>query len=146
MKKLMFLFVCLFALNLAVWADKDKPIHVTEMPKEARSFIRNHFAGQSVATAKVDDDFRSKGYDVVFTNGDKVEFNKKGKWTSVDCEHSQVPQAVIPVAIQKYLATNYPDAKVLKIEVTDHKGYEIELNNGFEIEFDKKFKVIEIDK
>ena len=50
------------------------------------------------------------------------------------------------MAIQQYLAKNYPDAKILKIEKTDRKGYEVDLNNGFDIEFDKKFNVIEFDR
>ena len=146
MKKLAFLFVSLLVVNLAAWAGNDKPIKVSEMPKAAQHFIQNHFAGQSIAVAKVETDFMNKSYDVIFTNGDKVEFDKKGNWTNVDCEHTQVPQAVIPMAIQKYLAKNYPDAYVLKIELTDRKGYDVDLNNGFDIEFDKRFNVIEIDR
>ena len=146
MKKLAFLFVSLLVVNLSVWAGNDKPIKVSEMPKAAQHFIQNHFAGQSIAVAKVETDFMNKSYDVIFTNGDKVEFDKKGNWTNVDCEHTQVPQAVIPMAIQKYLAKNYPDAYVLKIELTDRKGYDVDLNNGFDIEFDKRFNVIEIDR
>lgn len=146
MKKITFLFVCLFALNLTVWAGNDKPIQVTEMPKSAQQFIKNHFANQSIAMAKVETEFMDKNYDVIFTNGDKVEFDKKGKWTKVDCEHSQVPQAIIPMAIQHYVAKNYPDAKVVKIEVTDRKGYDVDLSNGFDIEFDKKMNVRDIDR
>ena len=146
MKMLAFLFVSLLMVNLSVWAGNDKPIKVSEMPKAAQHFIQNHFAGQSIAVAKVETDFMNKSYDVIFTNGDKVEFDKKGNWTNVDCEHTQVPQAVIPMAIQKYLAKNYPDAYVLKIELTDRKGYDVDLNNGFDIEFDKRFNVIEIDR
>lgn len=146
MKKLVFLFACLFALNLTVWAGNDKPIQVTEMPKSAQQFIKNHFANQSIAMAKVETEFMDKNYDVIFTNGDKVEFDKKGKWTKVDCEHSQVPQAIIPMAIQHYVAKNYPDAKVVKIEVTDRKGYDVDLSNGFDIEFDKKMNVRDIDR
>ena len=146
MKKITFLFVCLFALNLTVWAGNDKHIQVTEMPKSAQQFIKNHFANQSIAMAKVETEFMDKNYDVIFTNGDKVEFDKKGKWTKVDCEHSQVPQAIIPMAIQHYVAKNYPDAKVVKIEVTDRKGYDVDLSNGFDIEFDKKMNVRDIDR
>jgi len=146
MKKLLFLFVCLFTLSLNVSADNDKPIQVSEMPKAAQQFIKNHFANQSVAMAKVEQEFMSKSYDVIFTNGDKVEFDKKGKWTNVDCKHTQVPQAIIPAAIQRYVNKNYPDAKVLQIELTDRKGYDVDLSNGFELEFDKRFNVIEIDR
>ena len=146
MKKLAFLFVGLFVMTLTVWAGNDKPIQVEELPKAAQHFIKSHFADQSVAMAKMETEFMDKSYDVIFTNGDKVEFDKKGKWTSVDCKHTQVPAEVIPVDVQKYVTRNYPDAKIQKIEVTDRKGYEIDLSNGFDIEFDKKMNVIDIDR
>ena len=146
MKKIAFLFICLFTMSLSVWAGNDKPIDVTEMPKAAQTFIKAHFANQSVAMAKMENEFMSKSYDVIFTNGDKVEFDKKGNWTNVDCEHTQVPVAIIPQAIQAYVTKNYPQAKVLKIEKNDRKGYDIDLSNGFDIEFDKKFRVVEIDR
>ena len=146
MKKMLFLFVSLFVMNLAVFADNDKPIQVTEMPKAAQQFINSHFANQSVALAKIETEFLDKTYDVIFTNGDQVEFDKKGNWIKVDCERTQVPSEIIPVAIQQYVNKNYPDAKVLKIELTDRKGYDIDLSNGFEIEFDKKMRVVEIDR
>ena len=146
MKKLTLLFVGMFALNLAVWAGNDKPIQVSEMPKAAQQFIKSHFANLSVAVAKVETEFLDKNYDVIFTNGDKLEFDKKGKWTKVDCEYSEVPQAVVPVAVWNYVSQHYPNVKVLKIELTDRKGYEVELNNGFEIKFNKNMKVVEIDR
>jgi hypothetical protein len=127
-------------------AGNDKPIQVSEMPKAAQLFIKNHFADLSVAMAKVETDFLDKNYDVVFTNGNKVEFDKKGNWTNVDCEHTQVPVAILPEAIRQYVTQNYPDAKVLKIEVTDRKGYDVELSNGFELEFDKRMNVIDVDR
>ena len=146
MKKMLFLFVSLFVMNLVAFADNDKPIQITDMPKAAQEFIQRHFANQSVALAKIDAEFLDKTYDVVFTNGDQVEFDKKGNWIKVDCERTQVPSEIIPVAIQQYVTKNYPDAKVLKIELTDRKGYEVDLSNGFEIEFDKKMRVVEIDR
>ena len=146
MKKIVFLFISLFAMNLVALAGNDKPIQVSEMPKAARLFIKNHFADLLVAMAKVETDFLDKNYDVVFTNGNKVEFDKKGNWTNVDCEHTQVPVAILPEAIRQYVAKNYPDAKVLKIEVTDRKGYDVELSNGFELEFDKRMNVIDVDR
>ena len=116
------------------------------MPKAAQQFINSHFANQSVALAKIETEFLDKTYDVIFTNGDQVEFDKKGKWIKVDCKHTQVPSEIVPVTIQQYVAKNYPDAKVLKIELTDRKGYDVDLSNGFDIEFDKKMRVVEIDR
>ena len=146
MKKWTILFVSMLVMSVTVWAGNDKPIQISEMPKAAQQFIQKHFANQTVAVAKVETEFMDKNYDVIFTNGDKVEFNKKGQWTNVDCKHTQVPVEVIPLAIQKYVSQHYSGAKVVKIEVTDRKGYEVDLNNGFDIEFDKKMNVIEIDR
>ena len=146
MKKLFLLFVCLFSLSLASWAGHDKPIQVSELPKKAQEFLQGHFAGQSVALAKVDKELMHHSYEVIFDNGNEVEFNKKGEWTSVDCKQSQVPAALVPKRIQEYVGKHYPKAKIRKIELTDHKGYEVKLDNGFELEFDKKMNIKDIDR
>ena len=138
MKKLVFLLVCLFTLQTVARADDDKPIQVTQMPQLAQQFIKQHFSDSKVALAKME------SYEVIFTNGNKVEFDKKGNWEEVDCKHTSVPVAIIPAAIQKYVTTNYPDAKVLKIE-RDKKDYEVKLSNRTELKFDLKFNLIDID-
>ena len=107
-------------------------------------FIKQHFADSKVALAKMESDFFYKSYEVIFTNGDKVEFDNKGNWEEVNCKYSSVPTAIIPAAIQKYVATNYPDAKILKIE-RDKKDYEVKLSNRTELKFDLKFNLIDID-
>ena len=144
MKKLVFLLVCLFTLQTVARADDDKPIHVTQMPQPAQQFIKQHFADSKVTLAKMESDFFYKSYEVIFTNGDKVEFDNKGNWEEVNCKYSSVPTAIIPAAIQKYVATNYPDAKILKIE-RDKKDYEVKLSNRTELKFDLKFNLIDID-
>ena len=144
MKKLVFLLVCLFTLQTVARADDDKPIQVTQMPRLAQQFIKQHFSDSKVALAKMESDFLYKSYEVTFTNGNKVEFDKKGNWEEVDCKHTSVPVAIIPAAIQKYVTTNYPDAKVLKIE-RDKKDYEVKLSNRTELKFDLKFNLIDID-
>ena len=75
MKKLVFLLVCLFTLQTVARADDDKPIQVTQMPQQAQQFIKQHFADSKVALAKMESDFFYKSYEVIFTNGDKVEFD-----------------------------------------------------------------------
>lgn len=146
MKKIAFLLVSFCMVSLMAWAGKDKPIQVSDMPKAAQRFVKQHFPNRSVALAKVETDFMSKSYDVIFTNGDKLEFDKRGKWTHIDCEHSQVPVEIIPAAIRKYMEQHYPDTKVLEIELDDDGEYEVELSNGFEIEFDKRMRVKDIDR
>ncbi len=144
MKKLLFLFVCLFTLQTVVKADDDKPIQVTQMPKAAQQFIKQHFADSKVALAKMENDLLSKSYEVIFTDGNKIEFDKKGNWEEVNCKFTSVPLQVIPQPIQQYINTNYPDTKVLVIE-RDSKDYEVKLSNRVELKFDLKFKLIDID-
>lgn len=144
MKKLLLLFVCLFTLQTIARADDDKPIQVSQSRRRHSSSSNNTLPASNIAMAKVESDFLQKSYDVIFTDGNKVEFDKKGNWTEVNCKFSVVPQGIIPSPIQKYTATNYPDAKVLKIE-RDKTDYEVKLSNGWELKFDSKFNLIDID-
>ena len=90
MKKLVFLLVCLFTLQTVARADDDKPIQVTQMPQLAQQFIKQHFSDSKVALAKMESDFLYKSYEVIFTNGNKVEFDKKGNWEEVDFPKREV--------------------------------------------------------
>lgn len=144
MKKVFLFLVCLFTLQTVVMADDDKPIQINQLPQPAQAFIKQYFPATKVAIAKMETDLFDKSYDVIFTNGDKLEFDKRGAWTEINCKYSAVPVSVIPVQIQKYVSANYPEVKVLRIE-KDRKDYEIKLSNGWEIKFDFKFNVIDID-
>ena len=112
MKKVFLFLVCLFTLQTVVMADDDKPIQVNQLPQPAQTFIKQYFPTAKVAMAKMETDLFDKSYDVIFTNGDKLEFDKRGAWTEVNCKYSSVPGNVMPAQIQKYVSTNYPDAKV----------------------------------
>ena len=144
MKKLFLVLVSVFAMSVTAMAIEDKPVEVNKMPHKAQKFIKDHFGTHQVAMAKMETDFLSKSYDVIFTNGDKVEFDKKGEWTNIDCEYSSVPSDVIPAAIHAYVNKNYPNAKVKQIE-KDRKGYDVELTNGWDITFDRTFRVVDLD-
>jgi hypothetical protein len=82
---------------------------------------------------------------VYFKNGDKVEFDRKGNWTEVVCKTGGVPAALVPQAIADYVKANHPDTKIVKIE-RENNTYEVNLSNGFEYTFNKKFKVVDVDR
>lgn len=134
----------LLLVGIPAVADNDRPVAVNSLPAVARQVIAKHFAGHKVALAKMESGIVSKNYDVVFTNGDKVEFDRKGGWTEISCKHSGVPAALIPAAIKNYVNSNYEGNKVVKIE-RDSRTYEVELSNGLEITFNNKFQVTDID-
>ena len=143
MKKLIFLFVCVFSIQVAL-ADNDKPINFTQLPQAAQKFVKQHFPKAKIAFVKMDAELFDKSYNVVFNNGDKLEFDKKGEWTEVNCKSTVVPAKVIPTPIKKYVETNYPEAKVLSIE-RDRYDSEVKLSNFWEIKFDMNFNVIDMD-
>ena len=144
MKKLLLLLVCLFTFQAVVKANDDKPIKVAQLPHSAQQFIKSHFGNSKVAIAKMETDWLDKSYDVIFTDGNKLEFDKQGNWKEINCKYSAVPAGVIPAQILKYVSENYPDAKVLKIE-RDKKDYEVKLSNRWELKFDLQFNLIDID-
>ena len=144
MKDLFVLLVCVFTFSTAALADSDKPIQIGQLPTPAQTFITTHFSKHKVALAKMESDMLSKNYEVIFTNGDKVEFDRTGGWTEVKCTRNPVPEAIVPAAIRDYVKTNYPDAEILKIE-RSKKEYEVKLSNRWEIKFNNQMQVIDID-
>ena len=143
MKKWMFLFVSLFTMQVAK-ADNDKPITIEQLPATAQTFIKQNFPNAKVAFVKMEKEFLDASYDVVFINGDKVEFDKKGSWKDITCRQMTVPQAAVPAKIQEFVKSNYPDAKVIKIE-KDRYEYEVKLSNFWELTFDTSFNLIDMD-
>lgn len=143
MKKLVFLLVCVFTVSTVAMADNEKPIQVGQLPTKAQTFITTYFKGHKVALAKLDSDLFSKSYDVIFTNGEKIEFDKSGDWTEVKYK-SGVPTQIVPSAIRTYVKNNYPDASIIQIE-RKRNEYEVKLSNRWEITFDSQMRVIDID-
>lgn len=144
MKKLLLLFMCLFTIQSVVKADDDKPVKIEQLPQLAQQFIKTHFGDSKVAIAKMETDWFDKSYDIIFTDGNKLEFDKQGNWKEVNCKYSAVPASVMPEQIQKYVTENYPGAQVLKIE-RDKRDYEVKLSNKWELKFDLQFNLIDID-
>ena len=136
--------LCLFVVSVNAVASNDKPIEVSQLPQAAQQILKKDFGKMKVALAKMESGLFDTSYDIIFTNGDKVEFDGKGNWTELKCKNSQVPVRLIPQAIKKYVNENYPSAKVIEME-RDRSEYDVKLSTGLEITFNKKFQVIDID-
>ena len=107
MKILMMVIFCMLSCNMAANAGNDKPISVNALPAKAQTLLSIHFGKQKVMLATVEG-VVSKSYDVVLKNGTKLEFDKKGNLTEVECKQGTVPYRLIPQAIKNYLKANYP--------------------------------------
>ena len=134
----------MLSCNVVANADNDKPISVNALPAKAQSLLNQHFNGQKVMLATIESGVISKSYDVVLKNGTKLEFDKKGNLTEIDCKQATVPANLIPQAIKNYLKDNYAGQSVKKIEIKRNE-YEIELSNGLDLTFNKHFQLIDID-
>ena len=134
----------MLSCNVVANADNDKPISVNALPAKAQSLLNQHFNGQKVMLATIESGVISKSYDVVLKNGTKLEFDKKGNLTEIDCKQATVPANLIPQAIKDYLKDNYAGQSVKKIEIKRNE-YEIELSNGLDLTFNKHFQLIDID-
>lgn len=144
MKKMISTFaVLVLALGVAC-AKEDRPIKVEQLPAAAQEFIKAHFPKSTVSFAKIDDELVYKEYEVMLTDGTKLEFDGEGEWKDVDCKYSTVPSAIVPKQIAQYVRKNYPDAKILKID-RDRRDYEVTLSNRLELTFDMQFNLVDID-
>lgn len=145
MKKLALLVVGVLVSMQVMFADSEKPIAFEQLPQAAQTFVKKNFPDAKVAFVKQETDFLKKSYDLVFINGDKLEFDSDGNWKEIKCHTLTVPASAIPAGINKFVTENYPDAKVVHIE-KDRYEYEVKLSNFWEIKFDLKCNVIDLDR
>ena len=141
---LMIAICCMVSCNMAANAGNDKPISVNALPAKAQTLLNNHFNGQKVMLATIESGVVSRSYDVVLQNGTKLEFDKKGNLTEINCKQGIVPALLIPQAIKNYLKDNYAGQSLKKIEMNKNE-YEVELTNGLDLTFNKHFQLIDID-
>lgn len=143
MKKTLFM-TFIFAISMSLNASNDRPVTFEQLPQKAQQFIKQHFPDLQISIAKQDMDLTDKNYDVIFVNGDKIEFTSDGEWTSIDCKYGNVPESAVPSQILNYVKANYKDVPIIKIE-KERRNYEVKLKNNIEFIFDPKFNLVSYD-
>lgn len=122
-------------------ADNDP---AAKLPAAAQALIKQHFAGKQLLLVKQDTEWTRRYYDVMFSDGTKLEFDSKGQWVELDCKPAGVPEALIPQQILSFVKKTYPSVIVTQIE-RDRRGYDVDLSNGLDLEFNRNFQLINID-
>lgn len=140
MKKIFLILFSMFTLSLPACNRDDVPISFKELPAEAQKFVNKYFSDINISVVLKDDN----EYEVKFANGYQIEFNKKGEWKEVDCQSDEVPAGIVPENIRKYVAQHYPQNFIVKISLDSH-GYDVELNNDLDLEFDRNGNFLRID-
>ncbi len=144
-RKLFVAAVLFMAGSVSANAGTDKAIEVSQLPAAAQQILKAHFPGKKVALAKQETELFGKDYDVIFTDGSKIEFDKNGDWISIDCQLKAVPEKLIPEKILLKVRDLNPDVYVTEIE-RDRKGYEVELSNRTELLFNNQQVLAKIKK
>ena len=121
-------------------ADHDQVIAYSQLPANAQAMLKQHFADKVPLVITMDWD----DYTIVYDSGEKVEFDKQGEWKEINCRTSFVPTALIPEQIKANVKTSFPGTTIVKLD-RNRRGYEVKLNNGLEIEYNRSFQVIDID-
>lgn len=119
--------------------------NVKELPLKAQSFLTQYFPNEQISYIKMDQDLlESKKYEIKFTSGADVDFDKNGEWIEVDCKQRAVPTNFIPAPIISYINSKFANSFITQIE-KEHWGYTVELNNNLELEFNSKGEFKRID-
>ena len=145
MKKLFLIaFALVFAFSAVKADERDRIITKEQLPAAAQQLIAKYFAGLKISLVKEDRELSSRNYEVLFSDGTKLEFTRNGEWKEVDCRKNSVPAELVPQKIGDIVASRYPEAKIVQID-RDRNDYEVKLSNGLELTFDKKFNLVDID-
>ena len=136
MKRILFLLVAVLALACPGYAFIDSyTIDRDKLPEEAQNMLTEYFPKAKVGMIKVDRHLLKKtDYDVRLVNGTTIEFNSKGKWTSVDCKIREVPEELVMKPIRRYVTKNFSDLKIVSIRKKT-AGYEVGLSDGVVLKF-----------
>lgn len=135
MKKFLILIVALMCTIMSGIAQDKYTINRKDLPEAAQKFLTDYYPKSKVSMVKTDKHLLKKtDYDVKLVNGTKIEFSNSGKWTSVDCKKSSVPEGIILRPIRTYVKNKYPGEKIVKIKKTSSK-YEVGLSNDVELTF-----------
>lgn len=143
MRKFAVILMSLMTFAFAANAD-DSPIDYAQLPAAAKSFISTELPGETVSFVTKDAEMHGSTYDVVFASGLKVEFDGQGEWKEISGKRSQINKKFVPKEIVSQVESRWPNTGFTKID-RDRRGYEVELTNGLDLKFNKKFKLVEID-
>ncbi len=146
MKKIAMMLLGLAAMtfSLAAYAGDDRPVKFSELPAAAQTFVNSHFGGLEVLLAKKDPGVMGTTYEVMLADGTKIDFDKEGQWVEVERKNEAVPAAIVPAEITAHVARHHGGATIIGIE-RERRGYEVKLNNGLDVKFDKNFNMVDID-
>ena len=122
----------------------DPPAAATQALTEAiTAFLKQHFPNATVVGVEPDHDHGGLEYDVYLNDGTQIDFDANNQWDQVESMRG-VPAYFIPKGIANYVRSNYQNMAITKVNKEYH-GYEIELANGLDLNFDSSGRFLGMD-
>lgn len=142
MKKIFLSLIAVFAISALSCNSiaRESVVNINSTPQKAQSFIKENFGDKKILSIVKDSELMDVEYKVYFADGTNINFNSKGEWKEIDGERNCIPTSVIPANIKNFVAENYPDNCICKIEIDKElvsSQYNVELQNRMELKFDK---------
>lgn len=143
MKRLFFLcaFIVLTAFN--VFSDNEKPVPYAELPQPIKQFVDEHFHQIPFLGATYDE--TDQEYEVKLELGTKLEFNKKGEWTSVWCPKHNVCHQLLPEKIIQDFIDRAHRETIIEVK-KGKKEYELKTLSGKEYHYTLNGKFVKMEK
>lgn len=114
------------------------------VPEAINTFVQQYFPGATIARFETDSEHSGLEYDIYLSDGSEIDFDVNNQWDQVECRTKAVPAALIPKAIATYVKNSYQNTAISKINKEPY-GYEIELVNGLDLNFDRSGNFMGID-
>jgi hypothetical protein len=147
MKKSMTFAALFAAITMLTACDKEDVISESSLPRESRTFLKTHFDGVRIASVVREVDGLEKEYSVWLENGFEINFTRSGDWDEIEGYRETMPASVVdllPVGIDTWIAGNYPDRPIVKIN-RERWGYEIGLQGNVELDFTEAGEFLRYD-
>ena len=75
---------------------RDRATSPEALPETVLAFISEHFQDEKIAFAKEDRDLFKLTYEVVLTDGTKLEFRRNGDWKEIKRHRVGIPEGIVP--------------------------------------------------
>ena len=120
----------LLVLSVTTFMFAEKRISSNKLPKNSMEFIAEHFPSSKVKKV----DFDHDEFEVRLSSDVKIEFDLDGIWETIKSRRG-LPTTMLPPLVSEFIAFNYPNDKIVKIEQNYNNFYEVKLKDGLEIFF-----------
>ncbi len=134
--------VCITGL-LLIFAISFGHAQKSELPKMVSAYISQLFPNEKIKKVNVEKGDNWDTYEIKMSGGTELTFDQNNQPTEIKCKNG-IPVSGLPLKIAAFVTQNHPNLKIVEYEM-DEDGYEVDLENGDELEFDTKGKFLKIE-